>query len=430
MKSRTRIVMIIAVAVTALAALVWWLVFPQSVTVAEAQQREVVETLVATGQISPDEESTLTADVAASTQIVAVEAGDDVESGEILVEFDDSTAQLEVDEARAGVAEARAAVKSIVERGAPAALEDFEQASRDLEAARDDFERAQMLFDEGIAARVEVDEARRAVERAESTLAQARTAYEEAREDGSDYDQAAAALARAEARHQLARRRVDDYTLRAPADATVLSRDVDPGDTVQPGAAVMTLAIDGPLDIRINPDERELAHLQVGQPALASTDAYPDDHFSATVHRIDPAVDPERGTVTARLRIDDPPDYLRTAMTATVDIELDRRQDALVVPRVALRELQSDAPWILVIRDGNARRVNVDIGLQDEQFIELTDGLSPGELAVAEPDVDPGDRIREGDEFDADADDTDPELDEPDSTPDDMPRARQTGGSS
>lgn len=411
MKRRILIALGIVTAVAAVVIAIF-LVVPPAVEVAEAQEGELVDTLVATGEVTPRQQPVLTAGVSAPVESVDVEAGDRVEADEVVARLDDTAARLEADQTRAGVAEARARLEAVTDEGAPTALENFQQASRDLEAARQDHDRAVNLYEAGVGTRQTVDEARRAVERAESEVQRARTSYRQATEEGSDHQQAAAALTRAQAQHDQARRRLEDYTIRAPTDATVLSREVDPGDSIQVGGVVATLGSDGPFEIRINPDERELANLEAGQPAVAVTDAYPDRAFGATVRRVDPSVDPERGTITARLGTDDGPDFLRPAMTVTVDIELDRRDEALVVPRSAIRDLDTDAPWVLRLDDGRASRMGVHVGLEDDRAVEITEGLGPGDIVVADPDVEPDDRIRRGEEIDpVDEQDLDPQPD-------------------
>lgn len=429
MKRRILIGLGIAAAVALVVILVRALFIPPAVQVAEAQQGEIVETLVATGEVVPDERPMLTADVGAPVESVEVQPGDEIEAGAVVARLDDTAARLEAEQARAGVREARARLEAVVDQGAPTALENLRQASVDLEATREEYDRARQLYDAGVGTAQAVDEARRAVDRAASRLEQARTNYREAREDGTDYDQAAAGLERAQANHRQARRRLDDYTIRAPADATVLERAVDPGDTVQPGSVVATLRAEGPWDIRINPDERELANIDTGQPALAVTDAYPDRRFEATVRRVEPAVDPERGTITVRLRPTDDVDFLQPAMTTTVEIQIDRRDEAVVVPRAAVRDLDTQAPWVVRFDDGRAVRHGVYTGLDDGQRVEITDGLGRRDVLVVDENVDPGDRIRRGDTLELsdptdDRTEPDRELDPPE------PPTARTGGSS
>ena len=415
----------LALLVVASIAILAFILIPRSAPVADAAEREVVERLVVTGQVTPAGRTAVSAEVTSRVEAVPVEEGDVVEAGDILVQLDDEEGRRSLEEATAGVEEARARLQSVDERGASTALEELRRASLALEAAIDEYERARQLLDAGITTRAEVDERRREVERAESGVDSAQAVYEEATDDGSGRAEAAAGLARAEAGRRLARIRLDDYTIRASQDATILTRDVEPGAGVQPGTVVATVDPDGPVDLRLTPDERELANLEAGQPALVTTDAYPDRQFDAVVHRIAPSVDAERGTIAVDVRVDDPPDYLRPDMTVTADIEIDRRDEALVVPRVAIRDLATDTPSVLRIDDRRAVETRVDVGLESDEYVEIVDGLDAGDTVVASRDVEPGDRIRHGDEYTPDEDSPDddapgdPDLPEP-------PRAANT----
>lgn len=396
MKRRILIGAAVVVTIAIVVAVGYRLIVPPQVMVAEAVKGELVETLVVTGQVEPWSRTALTAEVAAPIEEVTVEQGDEVEEGEVLVRFDDQEGRLALRQAEAAVDEARARLDSVVEQGAPTALEDLREAEIVLEGAEQEYQRAQRLFEEGLITESEVDEQRRQVERARSRVDRAQTAYREATADGSAHDEVAAMLERAHAERELARHRLERYTVRAPADAMVLGRNVEPGSAVQPGQALVVIAPDGPLDIRIEPDEREMARLEPGQPAWAVADAYPQHPLTATVRRIDPSVDPERGTITAHLRVDDRPAFLRPDMTVTVDIELTRRDDALAVPRVAVRDLATDTPRVLRIEDRRARAVEVEVGIRGDRYVEVTEGIEDGDIVIADAEVEKGDRVRPG----------------------------------
>lgn len=417
MKRRILIGLAVVIAIAVIAILTYRVAFPSAVPYTEVEQRPIVETLVATGQIEPDGRTALTAQVAGRITDVDVDEGDGVEEHQLLVVIDDEEGRRAVEQAEAGVAEARARLDSVTDQGAPTALQDLNQAVQALEAAEEEYQRARQLYEAGVGTGAEVDERRRHVDNARADVERARTAYREATVDGSAYDEAAAMVERAEAERALAAHRLEQYTVRSPTDATVLSRHVEPGTSVQPGEPLVVIAPEGPMDIRITPDERELASLEVGQPAIAATDAYPDRRFRAQVRRIDPSIDAERGAITAYLRIDDPPDFLRTDMTTTVDIELGRRDEAVVLPRITVRQLDDRQPWVLVIDNGRARRVDVDTGLEDDHFVEITDGVDPDDIVVADPDVDPEDRIRRGPEYEPPVDE-EPTPETPLRTPD------------
>src|SRR5690606_21066338 len=142
-------------------------------------------------------------------------------------------------------------------------------------------------------------------------------------------------VAEAEARLSSARVALADASLRAPADGLVVRRLVDPGAVVAPGAPLLVFVADGATRLVVEPDESNLALLEVGQRALASADAFPDRAFPARLSWIAPAVDPARGTVEVRLEVPRPPAYLRADMTVSVEIEVARVDDGLTVPASA-----------------------------------------------------------------------------------------------
>ena len=176
----------------------------------------------------------------------------------------------------------------------------------------------------------------------------------------------------------------------------MLIRNAEPGDAVQPGTVLMEIAIDGPTELIVFPDERSLGDLREGQPALASADPFPDRSFDAAVTRIAPVVDPQQGTIEVRLTVPAPPSYLLPDMTVSVNIVVDRRAAAWTLPIGVVRAPLSDTAWVLVVRDGRAERAAVELGIRDDQFIEIIAGVLPDAPVVAETPgtVEPGSRVR------------------------------------
>src|SRR5690606_20970426 len=106
----------------------------------------------------------------------------------------------------------------------------------------------------------------------------------------------------------------------------LLTRAAEPGDLVQPGQVLFTLALRGATEILAPLDEKNLPLLALGQEARVVSDAYPQRPFPATLHYIAPSIDPQRGTVDLRLRVEPAPDFLRQDMTVSVNIETGRRE--------------------------------------------------------------------------------------------------------
>ena len=109
---------------------------------------------------------------------------------------------------------------------------------------------------------------------------------------------------------------------------------------------------------------------------------------------IDAAIDTEQGTAV-RLAVPAPPEGVRGGLAVQVRIELERRQNTVVIPDTALRDADS-RPWVLVVVDGVAERREVRPGLQGDDGIEIIEGVDAGEMLVStsSPNIRPGDKVR------------------------------------
>jgi HlyD family secretion protein len=212
---------------------------------------------------------------------------------------------------------------------------------------------------------------------------------------GSAYLTAQSQLRQARSSRDTAASRLGYATIAAPRDGVLISRNVEQGAVVQAGKALLVLAPAGEAQIVLQIDERNLGKLVLGQKAIASADAYPNQRFDAVLSYINPGIDLSRAAVEVKLTIPAPPAYLRQDMTVSTDIEIARRTDALVLSVRAVRDALTESPWVLALRDGRARRVAVRIGLQGSTRFEITEGLAEGEVVIpATANAAPGDRAR------------------------------------
>ena len=286
--------------------------------------------------------STLTGRVAQ----VLVREGAQVQRGETLI-------RLETDELNAALAQVVAAER---------------QADATLHAGQATLRRGQQLVTQGFYSAAQLDEANRTVDVALAQRGSAR---------------ASVAAARA---------RLAQATLVAPADARVLSRQVEPGQIVQPGKALMSLALTGPTQLTAQVDERFLDQLQPGQKAMVVADAFAAQPFAARVLSIAPVVDSQRGAIEVKFALEQQaPVFLREDMTLSVDVETARRERALVLPIAALR---ASGAAVLVVQAGRVQEREVRLGLRTLDAAQVLEGLTEGDLVVLKGTLKPGDRVR------------------------------------
>jgi HlyD family secretion protein len=364
-----------------------------AVAVAVVERRELVQRVVASGRVLAPARIQIGSVVVGRVVRVPLDKGDRVKAGDLLVQLDDVEARAALAQARASVAQAAARLEQVRVVSVKVTSEALRQAELRLEQAEVKLGRQRMLAEAGSVSRSDLDDAIQARDLAASQVASARI-QAGAAESGADRRAAEAALEAARGAEQAAAARLDQLAIRAPAPGVVTEREVEEGDVVQPGRALLVVARDGETQLSVQPDEKNLALLRLGLPARASADAFPDRTFPARVAYIAPAVDLSRGTVEVKLDVESPPDFLRPDMTVSVNVETGRDPGALVLPASAIRDAAS-SPWVLVVRGGRAERQAVKLGMRGEGFVQVLSGLEPGEAVVspAAP-VEPGRRVR------------------------------------
>ncbi len=365
------------------------------VQVVAVQRQDIVQSVVATGRVNAAARIAISSEVAATVSEVPVREGQAVRAGQVLVRLSDDEPRAALAQAQAALAEARSRALQQASVGAPVTEQAQVQAQAALLVAQRDHERIRQLVAQGFFAPQRLDEARRALDTAQSALASAQVQAQANQPRGVEPQLAAARTAQAEANLRMAQARLARLVLRAPVDAVVLRRDVEPGLMAQPGRELLALAEAGPLRIDTSIDERHLPLLQLGMPARAVADAFPGQPFEARLSEVAPAVDAERGSVAVRLALMEPPAFLKADMTVSVELFGGRRERALVLPSEAVRDIDRAQPWVLTLEQGQARRVSVRLGLRGVGAVEVKEGLALGAIVIPQTEKAlPGDRVR------------------------------------
>ena len=359
------------------------------------ERGEVVRTIVASGRILAPYRVDIGAQITGVVAEIPVDEGQTVRRDQVLVRLDDREADANVRLADAALAQARAKLRQIADVTLPVARQNVAQAEANLVAAQAAFTRVEKLKETGFATQAQIDDARKARDVA---VAQARAAHlqlESSLPAGTDRVMAEAAVAQAEAALAAAATKLAYTVIAAPADGVLIARNVERGDVVQAGRTLMTLSPAGETQVLVQIDEKNMGLLALGQKALVSADAYPDDRLAAELVYLNPSVDPQTATVQVKLRLPAPPAYVRQDMTVSVDIEVARKADALILPTTAVHDPLTRRAWVLIVEDGRAVRRPVTIGLRGDGRVEITDGLSPDDRVIpVRAGIDPGDRVR------------------------------------
>lgn len=397
-------------------------------------------TLSAAGKIRPRAQAALNFATAGTVAEIFVREGDVVRKGQPLARLDTTDLELAVRQAEIAYLTQQVVYSQTIQgpkpeelaaawaavRSAQAALRALEQGPDplDLEIARLNYEvaknavwQAQLTRDKTagspLSAPVDIDLAKARVGQAELQAEVARLQYEKLKAGArpeqleaarAQLAQAQATLARLQpdpltvertrlqleqARLQLeqARRRLEQATLVAPFDGTVIAVNIEVGQVVGagiPGGAIV-LADLSDLYLDLTVDEVDVVRLREGMPVAITLDALPGRTFQGHIESIAPAAAEAGGAATYRVRVvlDERDPALRSGMSATVEIEVERRENVLLVPNAAVRrDRETGRAFVNRVVGDRVEEVEIRLGAQGEAESEVLEGLREGDVVA------------------------------------------------
>lgn len=306
------------------------------VMVVRSQQRDVVDRIRAAGQLVAKAEATLAAQVEGQVSEIRAAEGEAVQSGAVLLVIDPERRQLEVANAQAQLAEARA----------------------ELSVAERNYQRTKRLSKDNVASEARLDQ-----DRTRESLARS-------------------VVSGAEARLGLARRALADATVRAPFSGLIARRHVSVGEYLSIGTALFELVALDPIEVEFTLAEVDSSKVALGHPVEISIAPYPNETFMATVSMISPTIDPRTRTLRVKAELANPDGRIRPGLFAHTDLGVSERQDVIVVPEDAILQ-RADGSVVFRLDDsGRVERMLIETGVHVDGWVEISAGLAPGDVVV------------------------------------------------
>jgi membrane fusion protein (multidrug efflux system) len=313
--------------------------------------------LTYTADITPNQSVNLFSRVNGYIAKIYVDKGDLVKVNQLLIEIDHSDYRHAVDQAKANLAAAKARVsqQDASVRNTTLTLNRMQALIKDQFVSQQDLDNAQVAYDAAVAA---LDSLRAQVQQMEVALAQAETnlAY--------------------------------SY-IRAPFAGYVAERNLDLGSYVSGTTAgtsttsrgILTLHEIQTVRILIEVVEKDVPLIQIGQKAEVRAEAYPNRIFEGTVTRIVQALNRATRTMTIEVDLPNKDHVLKGGMFARVEVLVGAHRNAIQIPLDAVSRLE-DSQYVYIVREEKARRVPVEIGVRDENRVEITNGLDGSEQVI------------------------------------------------
>ncbi|HUU28061.1 MAG TPA: efflux RND transporter periplasmic adaptor subunit [archaeon] len=224
----------------------------------------------------------------------------------------------------------------------------------------------------------------------------AKVAYDKQRADFKRYQdmydkQLTSAEQFEQARFNLEQARIDweraDLDLKhtritAPIDGVVTSRLVRLGERVTTSEPLFRIVDMEEKITVVHLPEREIGRVKVGQTVYLGTDNFPDSRFEGRVKRISPAVDAATGTFKVTVGVSDPETRLRPGMFVSVKMVTETHTNALLIPKAAV-VYENGSPYAFIVeQDTLARRVRLERGFSDEDYVEILSQINETDRVV------------------------------------------------
>ena len=395
----------------------------------------IISTVSATGSIEPQARVLPSFKGAGRVAGVLVQEGQEVKAGGLLAHLETAELELALAQAETGLTISRAQLaKAQTEpnpsdlAAAEAALASTQAAYRELlkgpsedelQVAKGNVERARMILDQAQAAYDKVahlpnvamlppslqlqqatldhelaqtnyrlatrgpSEAQKAAALAQ--IAQAQATLDRLKEGLSveDLDIARAQVRQAEVAVEQALLALDGTRLTAPFDGVITAVNIKAGELSSSARPAFEMTDLSHFHINVNVDEIDIGIVEVGQQASISLDALPEAKIAGRVASIAPTANLETGVISYRLRIDLEPTNapLRSGMSAMASIITARADNVLVVPnRLIQIDRQNDRAYVERVEEGLPVRVEIQIGMRNEQQSEVVAGLEEGDV--------------------------------------------------
>lgn len=350
--------------------------------------------IVASGEVRSQSLARIGSEITGTVIARHVREGDTVQQGDLLVE-------LNATELQSRLAQAKTLLLQLQQNSRPQAQAALIEARDNLNQASREAHRREALASKGTIPIEQAEQARRLELNAKTAVTRAQLTVDSLAEKGTEERLLQQRITSAEA--DLSKTR-----LYAPFAGRIQTRNVEPGDLVQPGKVLLEIARSDGLEVVVALDEKNFAPVQLNQPVQLIADAWPEQVVAGVVNFIAPAVDSKRGTIDVHISVLDtasasgksPVHTFLQGMTVSADIITAERERTLVLPNDYLRFAagiaahSSQQAEVFRWQDGEVTTVKVQLGLRNTTHSEVIAGLNEGDILVQVDKVINGQRAR------------------------------------
>lgn len=357
--------------------------------------------LTATGYIIAAHKIEVASKVNGRVASIKVDKGDKVVAGQVLVRLEDDEYRAQLAQQKGQLQNLEARLAELKNGSRPEEIEkaraDVAEATADLNNAKTSLDRTSELVKEGVFSRQSLDDAQAKYKSSQSKVSSLQRTLDLASlgPRSEQKDQIVGQINQAKGSVAYAQTQLDNTIIRAPVSGTILDRNVEKGEFVTTGFVgdkgakgyLVTMADLNYLQVELDISQNDFPKLGPRQKGTVTTDAYPDRRYVGYVEQVSPEADRAKATVQVKVRVQNPDQYLRPDMNATVNFVnegkaggTDAGKHSVVIPASAL---QNGSVYTVV--KGHAHKISVTSAGSTSNGVVIQGGLIGGEEVIVNP---------------------------------------------
>lgn len=389
------------------------------VTIEKVKRKDILETVSASGRIFPEKEVKISSDVSGEIVELYVVEGDSITKGQLLAKIDPDAYVSAVERGKASVNSAKAQI-SIAKSQEESSKAQKEQLLAQLSNAKNIFERNKKLHTDGVISDVEFEQSKSNLESLEANIRASEASIRSAQQstEGAQYNAQSAEASLSELRTNLSR-----TTIKAPASGIISSLSVEQGERVvgtmqMTGTELMRISNLNSMEVQVDVSENDIVKVELGDSVTVNVDAYIDRDFKGTITEIANSASNLTGGLAGNALSNDQvtnfpvkirilsesyqslitpskPYPFRPGMSASVDIFTDVSSSTICVPIQSVttrardeEEGESSNEYdevVFIMEADSARAIVVKSGIQDNEYIQIINGLDEGIEIISGP---------------------------------------------
>ena len=346
-----------------------------NVTVHEISANDINSEVNYTGEIKALEESDVAPKITATIKSFNCEIGDFVNEGDVLAVLDDTDYLIAYNQALAAYNTAYGSFQQMTLQLSTA----VSTAQMEYDNALLNYNRQKTLYDAGAISKITLETAQTRLNTAELNLNSAKKNYDIA--ITSTYATAKASVDSAQAVLDSATNNLNNTVIKAPIAGYVASKNGTLGQVAAAGSPMFSIKSTDVVNVEISVTESVIPYITLGTRATVSVSTASLDNINGEVSVVNTVKNAQTGMYTVKIKIDNKDNLLKLGMMADVVLETQSKSGVIVIPRSSI--MQDDEGYsVYVVKDNKAEKRTITIGITNNDFTEVTSGLSAGETVV------------------------------------------------